>query len=369
MRNNLTPQTGSIFKMSDETKCTLCYEETILKCDRNLVEGSGAFNPKAELLSLDFQFLVSFSKYICRNCVDLLKKRKKLKEGLAEVNQKVLSKYTKVAGAVGVVGLEALTCSERSERPPKIRRTLLVEEKGKSSPSFKVDHTTGATAKPSEVGLGLCSPIICSTPTAGKRSKVADLSPSDDREKLKSKVEPSVVISVDWASGIKTRSLACDLIPLGKSLIRGTYKQIAVAAWKSPGLRRGIIEVVKREINKECCSLCSSKSPSILRKTSKDDMLDFSWKNLANELEDKAPTLQTILKGASRPSINKTRLVEAGNECHNEIKWLPATCMAAAVLLKNRSRYMTAVQLLITIIIQHSGLMVSTYFITPKALL
>ena len=64
MRNNLTPQTRSIFKMLDETKCTLCYEETSLKCDRNLIEGSGAFNPKAELLSLDFQFLVSFSKYI-----------------------------------------------------------------------------------------------------------------------------------------------------------------------------------------------------------------------------------------------------------------------------------------------------------------
>lgn len=360
--------------MSDETKCTLCYEETILKFDRNLVEGSGVFNPKAELLSLDFKFLVSFSKYICRNCVDLLKKRKKLNEGLVEVNQKVLSKHRKVAGAVGVAGLEELTCSERSERPPKIRRTLLLEEKDISSPSFEVDHhtnrATSELAATEVIGLGLCSPIVSSTPyNAGKRSRVRNHPPSDDNEKFKSKVEPSVVISVDWASGIKTRSLVNDLIPLGKSLIKGTYKQIAVAAWKSPGLRRGIIEVIKREINKECCSLCSSKNPSILRKTSKDDMLDFSWKNLANELEEKAPTLQTILKGASRPLINEAKSVEVGNECQNESKWLPATCMAAAVLLKNRSRYMTAVQLLITIIIQHSGLMVSTYFITYNTLL
>ena len=35
----------------------------------------------------------------------------------------------------------------------------------------------------------------------------------------------------------------------------------------------GILEVVKREINKECCSLWSTKNPSILRKTSKEDLL------------------------------------------------------------------------------------------------
>ena len=50
-----------------------CCGETILRCDQNLVEGSGVFNPKAEILSFDFQFLVPFSKYrpICRNCVDV----------------------------------------------------------------------------------------------------------------------------------------------------------------------------------------------------------------------------------------------------------------------------------------------------------
>ena len=342
--------------MSNESNCTLCYQETILKCDRNLVEGSGVFNPKEEILSLDFQFLVPLSKYICRNCVDILKKRKKLKESLDEVNQKVLSRYRKVADAIGL-GSEDLP---GSDRPSKIRRTLLFEDQGKSSPSYEVDHSN---SKPDSEVIGLCSPIICSTPRhSDKRSKKRSRFPYNDQ--CESKVEPSVVISVDWVSGMKTKSLASDLIPLGKSLIKGTYRQIAVAAWKSPGLRRGIIEIVKREINKECCLLCSSKIPSILRKTSKDDLLEFSWKNLANELEEKAPTLQTILKSASFPLNNEAKLIEGGKECEKEIKWLPATCMAAAVLLKNRSRYMTAVQLLITIIIQHSGLMVSNQLIS-----
>ncbi len=241
--------------------------------------------------------------------VDLLKKRKKLKEGLAEVNKKILSKYSKIESAVGVVGLLEPTSSER---PSKIRRTLLLEENEE-----------------------LFSPISCSTPHhASKRSRVKSHSPSNDHDKCKRKVELSVVISVDWASGMKTRALGSDLIPLGKSLIKGTYKQIAVAAWKGPGFRRGIVEVIKREINKECCSVCSREKPSILRKTSKEDMLDFSWKSLGNELEEKAPILQAILKSASRPLINEAK---AENENQNETKWLPATCMAAAVLFKNRS--------------------------------
>ena len=73
MRNTLTPQTGSVMEMSGESKFALCCEETILRCDQNLVEGSGVFNPKVEILSFDFQLLVPFSKYrpICRNCVDV----------------------------------------------------------------------------------------------------------------------------------------------------------------------------------------------------------------------------------------------------------------------------------------------------------
>ncbi len=188
-------------------------------------------------------------------------------------------------------------------------------------------------------------PLLNSTPIAQKQKDYAS-------EKDFAKVfKPSVSVCVDWPSGPKKRSLRDDLVPLGKSLIKGTYNQIAFAAWKSPGLRDGIISVMKREINKECCSLCSVKNASIFRKTSKEDMLNFSWQNVANELEEKAPILHTFLKAASTPA-------KRSDHQHAKSKWLSGTCMAAAVLLKNRSRYMTAVQLLITVIIQHSGLMV-----------
>ncbi len=117
---------------------------------------------------------------------------------------------------------------------------------------------------------------------------------------------------------------------------------------KCEGLKNALIFVFTKEVQKECTALCSKKVPSSLRQTSKESMLEFSLSKFEKELEEKAPLLRAILKAASLP-----RLKDA-----NESKWLLAATMAAAVLLKNRSPYMTAVQLLITVIIQHLGLMV-----------
>ena len=47
----------------------------------------------------------------------------------------------------------------------------------------------------------------------------------------------------------------------------------------------------------------------------------------------------------------------------------PAVCMAADVRLKNRSKMMTVIQLIISVIVQHSGMMVIVtsilYLIVP----
>ena len=97
-----------------------------MKHDRNLVEGSGVFNPKVEILSLDFIYLLPFSKYICKNCVDLLKKRRRLKDELAKVNEKLKLKYNKKAAATDtVIGFDEDEALPISERPSKIRRVLL----------------------------------------------------------------------------------------------------------------------------------------------------------------------------------------------------------------------------------------------------
>eukprot|EP00112_Aurelia_sp_Birch-Aquarium-sp1_P015733 Seg3510.1 transcript_id=Seg3510.1/GoldUCD/mRNA.D3Y31 product="hypothetical protein" protein_id=Seg3510.1/GoldUCD/D3Y31 len=314
--------------MSDSL-CTLCKAETTLKCDRNLVEGSGAFDPKSELLNLEIVVVEPLNKYICRKCVDMLKKRKNLKEGLKMINEKIVSLYRTTASSAGKL-VKFRFVDEISVKPKK---TLLTEKEPVEDYGELSAHEAFSVQPQSQ-----------STPLKQKAATTKRI-PSE---------QVPVKLIVNWPSGVKTRTLLDDLIPLGKSLINGSFRQIASAAWKSEGLRKALLAVLKKEVQKECTCLCSRKVPSCLRQTSKEKMLQFSLGMVEQELEQKAPILKAVLKVASVPR---------SKEDADESKWLPATTMAAAVLLKNRSSYMTAVQLLITVIIQHSGLMVCTVYI------
>ena len=74
--------------------------------------------------------------------------------------------------------------------------------------------------------------------------------------------------------------------------------------------------------------------------------MNFSFENLFEELQERAPLFLLVLKTAA---------FQVNDEAE---KWKPAVGVAAAVCLRNRSRNMIALQLLIAIINRHSGFMV-----------
>ena len=112
-----------------------------------------------------------------------------------------------------------------------------------------------------------------------------------------------------------------DLESIGKMLCRGTYTQVANAAWRCSKVREHIIRQFLKEINRECSAMCSKKNPSILRKTSKED-INFSLTKLENELKERTPLLRSVLMAAS---IRKSSL-ERSN-----LYWMPAVCMASSI--------------------------------------
>ena len=112
-------------------------------------------------------------------------------------------------------------------------------------------------------------------------------------------------------------------------------------------------ELIK-DIDKECTQLCSKKNPSCLRKTDKENILSFTMEKFYNELRERAPLFHSMLPAASVNSRNRskapqTEVLRAG------------TAMAATVCLRNRSKFMITVQLVITIFLYHSNWLVS-YF-------
>ena len=133
-------------------------------------------------------------------------------------------------------------------------------------------------------------------------------------------------------------------------LCQGTYSQIANTVWKHPTLKKHMQELFLKQIDSECSQLCSSKSSSCIHSPKVCDMKNFSFKKLDEELKTKSPQLSAVLKTAS--------LRKSKREKHDAF-WLPSVCMSAAVLLKNRSPYMNLLQLMNTITIYHSGIIVS----------
>ena len=160
-----------------------------------------------------------------------------------------------------------------------------------------------------------------------------------------------VLVTVEWPSRTKDNVLHEGLESLGKMLCRGTYKQIAGAVWRNPILKKHVQQLFLQEVDRKCTALCSLKNPSCLRSPKKEDLQSFSFKKLTNELESKAPLFSAILWTAS---VRKSK--------REDEFWVPAVCMSAAVLLKNRSPCMNAMQLLNTIILYHTGIIVSTEF-------
>jgi hypothetical protein len=157
-----------------------------------------------------------------------------------------------------------------------------------------------------------------------------------------------VFCKVKWPSKNKERKLPEDLESLGKMLVRGTYKQIANAAWKNENIKKELTVLIAKDIDNECIQLCSNKNPSCLRKTDKESLLSFTTEKLYDELRERAQLFHSVLSAACVSSRSRSKAPQ------NEIIHA-ATAMAAAVCLRNRSKFMIAVQLMITIFLYHSN--------------
>ena len=154
-----------------------------------------------------------------------------------------------------------------------------------------------------------------------------------------------VTVKIDWSTKSKTKVLPDELSSLGKMLCRGTYKQIAKAAWTCEALQKHFLQEIAKQVHKECGALCSKginkqhkrqQNCCLHINTDKESMLKVSFENLDKQLEQEAPLFHSVLKTAALRKEDK------------EKAWIPAVGMAAAICLKNRSVDMADAQLLVS---------------------
>ena len=457
--------------------CILCFQTFNKSTDYNFVEGRGEFYAKGELNLLDF-VVKPTSKYICKQCFRLLKRRKSSREKLEDINRELLLKY-KTAAAKNGICVKTKSSKRALFETTDQEIEVLPSDNGSD---HMADSQSQAQLKQKD--LALLSPTF-SPISRGLRGEIASVGESDDLDKyhqssmessasitspqapLVSTPGPSIVVKgknstivynekqmdrsiqsfnsttlvgqlnkstphtkptishkisrstqttnkiiqstdtdpttttayvrVVWKSQTREKALPSDLTSLASMLCRGTCKQIANAVWRHPTLRAHLIENFLREIDKECSNLCVNPknekpkdsrraekvakkkaakvgnkeigstpekptekmkkteiSPSCLRLTKKDDILKFKLENLDHELLIRAPLMRSVLMVMS---------LKRSRRKGQDLFMTPAVCTAAAICLKNRSKSMTALQLIISVIIQHSGLMVSHSYI------
>ncbi|XP_065068431.1 uncharacterized protein LOC135693787 [Rhopilema esculentum] len=128
-------------------------------------------------------------------------------------------------------------------------------------------------------------------------------------------------------------------------LCRGTLSQIARSIWRCKPIRKDLVKEIAGEINKECIQMCRKSEPSCLRRTGPEDIASFSFEMLSKELDEHAPITKTIMMAAS---ICKEKKGDDEN-------WINAVCVAASILLRNRSQQMNAFQLILSTILKHCG--------------
>ena len=118
-----------------------------------------------------------------------------------------------------------------------------------------------------------------------------------------------------------------------------------------------IVKYVAKSVAMECAELCSTKRKSMARQTSSQDMLKFNQESLCHEWMNEAPIFYLMLRSSALSERRKD---------FNTVTWSPGIAMAGSVLLRERSRGMDAMQLLVTTIIRSSANQVLTiigYFV------
>ena len=122
---------------------------------------------------------------------------------------------------------------------------------------------------------------------------------------------------------------------IGRALAGGHLPSIARAVYSHTCLREHIVMKVMKVVNDECASLCSKSAQPVFmfRQVSTEQAETFSWKQCVSDLEQKVPTLFSILTYV----VSRT---DHRNQNKRGERHFPGICTAVAVSLKERNREM-----------------------------
>ena len=130
---------------------------------------------------------------------------------------------------------------------------------------------------------------------------------------------------------------------VAQCLAYGHGPSIAKAIMDIGALREAVFTSFVSTICGECNALCQRSGTSLFRTIAATDLANTKWGAFMEELQSKAPTLLHLL--TTIVTFNDHRNVSKVGVSHH-----PGICAAVAVLLKERSREMCAIQSIVSVL-------------------
>ena len=119
-------------------------------------------------------------------------------------------------------------------------------------------------------------------------------------------------VHVEYARKPQSYNLTPSRKQIGKAVARGSRLSIATQCLKDADTRKHIIHKVGKVVQSEVAALCSGKRKSVFQCQSKEELTRFKFQDVIHEMQERAPTLLSILLDATktrRSRPNRTAVI------------------------------------------------------------
>lgn len=141
------------------------------------------------------------------------------------------------------------------------------------------------------------------------------------------------------------------------NITREGYNTLARNLINIPGQSQFVVDVVLKQVEKECRLLTSRKFNSLIQHHTPSHLAEFKCKKVLDEWRTAAPTFLRFLKCAS--AADKATKHKAKGERYlkrrNCTRNIPEVTMAGLILLKARSKFMSSTMFRNSMILRHGG--------------
>ena len=140
-----------------------------------------------------------------------------------------------------------------------------------------------------------------------------------------------------------------------KAVVRGEPPmKLAAILYRDNTYQPIINTLVCKRLSRECTALCSDKQPSVLRKTSADDLQTIDWNVIVSEWQDRAKLLYSVLESVAFKTHMQHRKSTRTDE-QTLKRHLPGIVQAGCALLFHRNPKMCRLQTAVGLVLDKGG--------------